>query len=214
MRAKPQAGRRRVGTLAALLAGLALLGSCTAAPPATPLRFSQLQLAPAGMARLYVLRPGINALRREDNPALRIAEIDIVQLAHRSYTAVDLAPGRYVLALQAGAHEAPSWNSKLDFSVAADGLYFLAVWKELDKAAAATAASGAAALPARPLGVSYEFLDQTMALPAMLDLAYLQPRQPRLSPLQGAAASGADCGGCEGAAAAVKVSHPASGAPP
>lgn len=153
-------------------------------PPPPPPPAAVLEAAPSGMTRLYLLRPGFNDASRRESPSLLIDGQAILDIAHKSYSSLVLAPGRHELTLRPGTFDARSWAARISFRVAPNDILFLAVLKEFDPATGTSGAFGqqaaapviaAAGQSARSGGVTFEFMRQVDAMPLLPELVFIRP---------------------------------------
>jgi hypothetical protein len=153
-------------------------------PPPPPPPAALLEAAPSGMTRLYLLRPGFNDASRRESPRLLIDGQVVLDIAHKSYSSLVIAPGRHELSLRPGNFDARSWAARISFRVAPNDILFLAVLKEFDPATGTAAASGqpaavpltaAAGQSARSSGVTFEFMRQVDAMPLLTELVFIRP---------------------------------------
>lgn len=157
-------------------------------PPPPPPPAAVLEAAPSGMTRLYLLRPGFNDASRRESPTVLIDGQATLDIVHKSYSSLVLAPGRHELAVRPGPFDARSWAARISFRAAPNDILFLAVLKEFDPATGTGVAPGppavvpvtaAAGQSVRSGGVSFEFMRQVDAMPLLPDLVFVRPAADR-----------------------------------
>lgn len=151
---------------------------------------SAKETPPVGYARLYIFRPDFSDVSRDENPTVTIDGIEVLQLAHKTYTSILLRPGAYEIATAPGAGEAGFWNGKLRISVELDRKHYLAIWNEVQVGAGSLSAitpylgllGVAMDNSVRSTAVRFEIVTEADALPVMKDLAYIASNKGNIEP--------------------------------
>ena len=140
---------------------------------------------PRGYARLYILRPAFANASRDDRPIVAINSVDVVELAHGSYTSLVLNPGTYEVSTRPNLGEAGFWQGNFRISMeAADRTYFLAIWNDttvgVGSLGAVTPYLGLLGHvldnSVRSTAVRFELVGEAEASAVLKDLSYVPPR--------------------------------------
>jgi hypothetical protein len=137
------------------------------------------------MARLYVFRPPFESHLKREAPMLLIGTQEVAAIAHESFTAVSLLPGRHTLSLRPGTMELAKWNKVIELTAEPGKTYFLAVWMNIgsERGVSFIPVPGAVVpiqgTTIRALGVLHEFVTETQATGALNGLYFMRPALAR-----------------------------------
>jgi hypothetical protein len=147
--------------------------------------FKGAEAPPKGYVRLHILRPGFSNASRDDRPIVAMNSVDVVELAHATYTSLVLNPGTYEVSTRPNLGEAGFWQGSFRISMeAADRTYFLAFWNDT----AVGVGSLGAMTPylgllghvldnsVRSTAVRFEVIGEADAIAVLKDLSYVSPR--------------------------------------
>ena len=180
-----------------LLALVLTLVGCTATTPSAPPSPPELVRPAAGRAVIYFFRPAADRTGLSTRPVLLLNQAPVAQLAHSTYTYMELPPGDFRFDLKPGENDSSEWQSAARICIQPDKVYYVAVWNQSQPLRTTTVVLpiGGAFLPI-PIttssrgSVRFEPVDASIgveALSGLLKVPFTAPREGSLPFAQGCA---------------------------